>query len=357
MAMRSLRRTSLSSPRVMAWMIPVAMFAMSAAAGGVGPTQVIGFESCPARATLASVECAGIAQISTPQGVPTAIPFPGRHGTTGTMALMPGTRGTGPLTITFTQPVTRVSLDILEPGGGAMLQAFDASNVSLDLDQVATATTSQMLEVAASNIARVVVSDPDFEFAIDRLSFDPIGSVRGCGNNDGCIADPCSIQYRVGGSLSRLPTGMSITLENNGDSLVLNTSGPFQFANAQFDQSSFAVTISSQPNGIAELCAVSGGSGNVAGDDVDNVLVQCNAFQVSTSVSANGSITPAATQTVLPGTTLQFTLTPEPGSQLLSASGCGGSLAGHTYTTGSINGDCQVTAQFGVDDVFENGFE
>lgn len=346
----------LPSPRSVAGLLPLGIAAASVSAGGVS-TQVIGFETCPAMATLEEVECAGITQISSALGQPVAIPFPGRHGTTGNMALMSGTLGSGPLTITFAQPVTRVSLDILEPGAGAMLQAFDANDVSLDLDQVGLAVISQTLEVSAAGIARVVVSDPDLEFGIDRLSFDPVGSVRGCGNNDGCIVDPCSIQYRIGGTLERLPTGMSMTLDNNGDSLVLNANGPFQFANAQFDQSAYAVTISSQPNGIAELCTVSSGSGNLAGQDVVDVLVQCNAFHVTTAAGANGSIVPSALQTVVIGTTLQYTITADPGNVVVSASGCGGSLTGNTYTTAAITADCQVTAQFAVDDVFEDGFE
>jgi hypothetical protein len=343
------------SPRRAAALLPWALASTAVVAGGA--TQTIGFETCPARATLADVECAGIAQIGTSQGSPIAIPFPGRHGTTGTMALMPGVRGTGPLTITFTQAVTRVSLDMLEPGVGAMLQAFDANDVALDLDQVAAATTNQTLEVAAPGIARIVVSDPDFEFGIDQLSFDPVGSVRGCGNNDGCIVDPCSIQYRIGGSLSRLPTGMSITLANNGDSLVLNANGPFQFTNAQFDQSAYSVVITSQPGGIPGLCSVTAGNGSLDGGDVGDVAVQCDAYHVGTATSGSGSIAPATTQTVVAGTTLQFTLTPQPGNQILSVSGCNGSLVGNVYTTGSIQGDCEVTALFGVDDVFENGFE
>jgi hypothetical protein len=332
------------------------MVTASVSAGGAS-TQMVGFETCPGLATLTEVECAGIAQISSGQGQPVAIPFPGRHGTTGNMTLMSGALGSGPLTITFAQSVTRVSLDILEPGAGAMLQAFDTNNLSLDLDQVGVAVTSQTLEVSAAGIARVVVSDPDFEFGIDQLSFDPVGSVRGCGNNDGCIVDPCSIQYRIGGNLLRLPTGTSITLDNNGDSLVLNADGPFQFANAQFDQSAYAVTVSIQPNGIANLCAVSSGSGNLAGEDVVDVLVQCNGFHVTTADGANGSIVPSALQTVIPGTTLQYTITADPGNVVVSASGCGGSLAGSTYTTAAIGADCQVSAQFAVDDVFEDGFE
>ena len=46
------------------------------------------------------------------------------------------------------------------------------------------------------------------------------------------------------------------------------------------------------------------------------------------------------------GATTSFTLTPATGFAIASVSGCGGSLAGNVYTTGSITADCAVTATF-----------
>jgi hypothetical protein len=37
-----------------------------------------------------------------------------------------------------------------------------------------------------------------------------------------------------------------------------------------------------------------------------------------------------------------FTVTPAIGYQIVSVTGCGGSLSGTNYTTGAINGDCSV---------------
>ena len=42
----------------------------------------------------------------------------------------------------------------------------------------------------------------------------------------------------------------------------------------------------------------------------------------------------------------------------LTVTGCGGSLAGDTYTTGAITGDCTVSATFSnLELIFGNGFE
>jgi hypothetical protein len=67
-------------------------------------------------------------------------------------------------------------------------------------------------------------------------------------------------------------------------------------------------------------------------------------FTVTAITGSNGSVTPA-TQTVTQGNTTSFIVTTYTG-YTASASGCGGSLAGSTYTTGAITGNCTVTATF-----------
>uniref|UniRef100_UPI0035DD894E InlB B-repeat-containing protein n=1 Tax=Wenzhouxiangella sp. EGI_FJ10305 TaxID=3243768 RepID=UPI0035DD894E len=61
--------------------------------------------------------------------------------------------------------------------------------------------------------------------------------------------------------------------------------------------------------------------------------------------TGNGSITPTS-QTVDQDDTATLTVTPDTGWSIDSVSGCGGSLIGDTYTTGSITADCTVTAAF-----------
>jgi hypothetical protein len=67
---------------------------------------------------------------------------------------------------------------------------------------------------------------------------------------------------------------------------------------------------------------------------------------VTPSAGSNGSISPNAPQTVDNGATTSFTLTPAAGFAIDSATGCGGSLVGNMYTTGTITADCAVTATF-----------
>jgi hypothetical protein len=68
-------------------------------------------------------------------------------------------------------------------------------------------------------------------------------------------------------------------------------------------------------------------------------------FTVSTLSGAHGSISPVGA-VVNQGDTANFTVTPDTGYSIDSVNGCGGSLAGNTYTTGPISADCTVAATF-----------
>ncbi|HKE47577.1 MAG TPA: hypothetical protein VKB52_05905, partial [Rhodanobacteraceae bacterium] len=60
----------------------------------------------------------------------------------------------------------------------------------------------------------------------------------------------------------------------------------------------------------------------------------------------NGTIVPSTPQIVNEGDTIAFTVTPNSGFSIANVTGCGGSLAGNTYTTAPITADCEVDATF-----------
>ncbi len=68
-------------------------------------------------------------------------------------------------------------------------------------------------------------------------------------------------------------------------------------------------------------------------------------YTVSTTVSVGGSITPTD-RAMGYGESTTFTLVPNDGYSIQSITGCNGTLAGNTYTTGAITGDCEVTVIF-----------
>lgn len=67
--------------------------------------------------------------------------------------------------------------------------------------------------------------------------------------------------------------------------------------------------------------------------------------QVTTSAGMGGDISPSSVS-VNEGTTTSFTITPDSGYVIDSASGCGGSLDGDAYTTDSITEACTVSVSF-----------
>lgn len=66
---------------------------------------------------------------------------------------------------------------------------------------------------------------------------------------------------------------------------------------------------------------------------------------VSASAGVGGTVTPASI-TVPNGSTTTISVSANEGYELVSVSGCGGSLSGNTYSTGPITGACTVSASF-----------
>ena len=86
------------------------------------------------------------------------------------------------------------------------------------------------------------------------------------------------------------------------------------------------------------LCACGGGGGSASPVTASYV--------VTPNIVGNGSISPSTAQTILSGATTNFTVTPASGYRISSATGCGGTLTGNTYTTAAITNACMVSVSF-----------
>ncbi|MEW6426816.1 MAG: SBBP repeat-containing protein [Thermodesulfobacteriota bacterium] len=60
----------------------------------------------------------------------------------------------------------------------------------------------------------------------------------------------------------------------------------------------------------------------------------------------HGTLSPQVPQSIAPGATASFTVTPEPGYSASVGGTCGGTLVGNVYTTDAITADCTVVATF-----------
>lgn len=111
----------------------------------------------------------------------------------------------------------------------------------------------------------------------------PVGQVCTVGNgtgsalaaNVGNVQITCSAaSYTVGGTVSGLATGTSVTLQNNGaDSTTRTLDGSFSFATPVVANGSYAVTVGTQP--LGQTCTVSNGTGVGLAANVANVAVAC----------------------------------------------------------------------------------
>ena len=108
------------------------------------------------------------------------------------------------------------------------------------------------------------------------------------GSNITNVAVSCTTNtYTVGGTVSGL-SGKGLTLADNVSSpLSVSASGSFAFATALSDGTSYNVTVTAQPSGPTQTCAVAKGSGTLNGGNVTNVQVTCttNSYSVGGTVS------------------------------------------------------------------------
>lgn len=94
-----------------------------------------------------------------------------------------------------------------------------------------------------------------------------------CGNSNSTTTTT-TVKYTIGGQLTGLASGRTVTLQNNsGDSLTLSANGSFTFATSLSAGASYSVTVSTQPSG--QSCSVSGGSGSSLATNVTGVSVSC----------------------------------------------------------------------------------
>lgn len=100
------------------------------------------------------------------------------------------------------------------------------------------------------------------------------GTVDTKGRDVTDIAVTCSANSSVGGTLTGMLAGRSITLANAGQLLAVAQNGAFAFPGVLAAGSAYAVTIVTQPAG--QTCSVINGSGTVVANVMATVAVTCS---------------------------------------------------------------------------------
>jgi len=128
-----------------------------------------------------------------------------------------------------------------------------------------------------------------------------------CGNGSGIkvfkyTAATALSTYTVGGTVTGLASGQSMTLVNNGGNVkVVSGNGPFTFSTALTQGTNFSISIMSQPSG--QTCNVSNGYGWIF-SNVTNIAINCGSTssQLISSTPLSGAYTGTSGNDVFNGT-------------------------------------------------------
>ena len=164
-------------------------------------------------------------------------------------------------------------------GAGLVLQNNDGDDLAIDEDGDFT-FASELVD--GSDYSVTVLSQPT---GPSQACIVTHGEGTLAGSNVSDIVVNCTTDtFTIGGNLTGLASGNSLTLQNNGeDDLILSTNGDFTFTTALDDLNDYAVSISAQPTG--QFCSVENGTGTLAGANVEDVAVTCVALELGLSLN------------------------------------------------------------------------
>jgi len=123
----------------------------------------------------------------------------------------------------------------------------------------------------------VAVAEPGYHFAKWSDGLDTARRIDAQVTGDLVVNAVFAINtYTVGGTVSGLVEGTTLTLQNNaGDDLVINADGSFSFSGELLDSKPYEVTVKTQPVSPNQTCTVTAGSGEITGANVTDVEIYC----------------------------------------------------------------------------------
>lgn len=177
-----------------------------------------------------------------------------------------------------------------------------------------------------------------------------IATVQGCGGTlDGST-------YTTGAVTAACTVNATFNINTYAVTASAGDGGSISPATATVNHGS-ATTFTVTPSAGFSVATVAGCDGTLTGGGFTTgpVTGACaitasfsrNQYTVTATAGEGGSIGPGIVQ-VLYGDIASFAITPAPGYNVSSVSGCGGSLAGTTYSTAAIAGSCPVSANFSI---------
>ncbi len=205
-------------------------------------------------------------------------------------------------------------------------------------------STNLIVAIGASSFKFSTALTTGTAYAVT-VGIQPVGQTCAISNGSGVIAGAnvtnvgisCSTTFTVGGTITGLnASGLVIKLNGGTSKIVSVGSTTFKFSTALTTGTSFAVTVSSQPNG--QVCLISNGSGTIGSANVTNVSIICNSTPVISGIPATTATTDS-TYTFTPSATdangdpLGFSIINKPVWSIFNTAN--GSLTGTPTTTGT----------------------
>jgi hypothetical protein len=131
----------------------------------------------------------------------------------------------------------------------------------------------------------------------------------GSGNVTSVVVNCDANKFTVGGTVTGL-TGKGLELQvNGGSNLIVNASGTFAFPAPLSSGAAYAVTVKTQPGTPSQTCAVTKGTGTVAGAPVTDVAIACTTNKYTVGGTVSGLEGTGLKLTINGGDTLPITLT------------------------------------------------
>jgi large repetitive protein len=162
------------------------------------------------------------------------------------------------------------------------------NNGTNDLSVTSNGTFSFTTTVASGDpYAVTVLTNPTTPWQTCVVTSDT-GTVTDANITD--VVVTCSTNpYTIGGTVTGLASGDSVTLrQNGGDDLTVSANNGFTFTTPVLSGATYSVTVATNPSSpVSQSCAVTNASGTVAGANITNVVVTCttNTFTIGGSVT------------------------------------------------------------------------
>lgn len=170
--------------------------------------------------------------------------------------------------------------------GGTLKLQNNGSSDTLDLSQSGNYTFQNVALTQGESYNVTIHTQPDNHACELSNGSGTVGR-----ENITNISVSCQTIYSIGGTVTGLTEGATLTLNNNNnDPLTIAANSTFSFTQQLSSGSTYSVTITNQPDG--HLCELSNASGSVNNETITNISVNCQpSYSIGGSVSGlNGTL-------------------------------------------------------------------